>query len=137
MSTCGRPTKASTTGSSYTVTGYDTLGCTATAKVLVEVEQTAFVPNLFTPNGDGENDQLMIYGLSTANNFRFAIHNRDGNLVYEASDVGAVTSRGWDGSTRNVEQPPGLYYWKVEGNFSDGSDLNLNGRITGSILLVR
>jgi gliding motility-associated-like protein len=121
----------------YTVTGYDTLGCTATKQVVVQVEQTAFVPNLFTPNGDGTNDQLRIYGLSHANNFRFAIHNRDGNLVYEAKDVNAVTSRGWDGSNHGVGQPPGLYYWKVEGTFDDGTSLQLNGRTTGSILMVR
>jgi len=128
-------TPAETT--TYMLTGYDTLGCTATAQVMVEVEQTAFVPNLFTPNGDGTNDQLKIYGLSQANGFRFAIHNRDGNLVYEANDVPAVTSRGWDGASNGVGQPPGLYYWKVEGTFIDGSHVQLNGRTSGSILMVR
>jgi len=121
----------------YTLTGYDTLGCTDTTQVVVDVEQTAFVPNLFTPNGDGTNDQLRIYGLSQAHDFRFAIHNRDGNIVYEANDVNAVTSRGWDGSNHGVGQPPGLYYWKVEGTFVDGSHLKLNGRTSGSILMVR
>jgi gliding motility-associated-like protein len=121
----------------YTVTGYDSLGCTDTTQVVVQVEQTAFVPNLFTPNGDGTNDQLKIYGLSQANNFRFSIHNRDGNIVYEAKDVSSATSRGWDGASHGVSQPPGLYYWKVEGTFANGSGLKLNGRTSGSILMVR
>lgn len=121
----------------YTLTGYDTLGCTDTTHVVVEVTQAAFVPNMFTPNGDGRNDQLTIYGISYANNFRFEIHNRNGSLVYETNDVSAVVSHGWDGSTRGVAQPPGLYYWKVEGSFSDGTNLNLSGRTMGSILLVR
>jgi gliding motility-associated-like protein len=121
----------------YDLVGYDTLGCTDTTKVIVQVEQTAFVPNLFTPDGDGMNDQLKIYGLSQANNFRFAIHNRDGNIVYETSDVAAISSFGWDGSKQGVAQPPGLYYWKVEGTFGNGSHLQLNGRTNGSILMVR
>lgn len=121
----------------YLLTGYDTLGCPSTATVLVEVEQTAFAPNLFTPNGDGKNDEFKLYGLAPTRNLHFSIHNREGNVVYEASDLASVSSTGWDGLTRGVPQPPGLYYWKVEGNFDDGSQLKVNGRTTGSLLLVR
>ena len=131
------PVASPTETTSYTVTGFDSLNCTAEAKVLVEVEQTAFVPNLFTPNGDGKNDELRIYGLYQAKEFYFAVHNREGNIVYESRDLASVVSQGWDGSYHGVWQPPGLYYWKIEGSFDNGSPLYLNGKTKGSILLVR
>ncbi len=122
---------------SYTVTGYDSLGCSGTASVLVEVEDTAFVPNLFTPNGDGKNDELKIYGLTHAREFHFAVYNREGSVVFESNDLTTVVSRGWDGSRQGIQQPPGLYYWKIEGTYDNGSPLYLNGKTKGSILLVR
>lgn len=131
------PVASPTETTTYTVTGFDSLNCMAVARVLVEVEQTAFVPNLFTPNGDGKNDELRIYGLPQAKEFYFAIHNREGNLVYESRDLAVVVSQGWDGSNHGVLQPPGLYYWKIEGSFDNGSPLYLNGKTKGSILLVR
>ncbi len=118
----------------YTVTGYDSLHCSAQAQVLVEVSHKSFVPNLFTPNGDGKNDELKIYGLSSARDFHFSIYNREGNLVYESSDLGGVS---WDGSKNGTPQPAGLYYWKVEGVLDNGQPLFLNDKTKGSILLIR
>jgi len=121
----------------YSVSFTDSIGCTAEASVLVQVEDVAFVPNLFTPNGDGANDALLIYGLTTASTFRFRIFNREGNTVYETDDVSLATAVGWNGSADGTLQPSGLYYWKVEGYAPTGTELTLNGKKTGSILLLR
>lgn len=121
----------------YTVTGFDSLRCTATATVLIEVTNTAFIPTLFTPNGDGKNDELKIYGLSDVNDFQFSIYNREGSVVYETSDVGSATATGWDGIKSGAPQPSGLYYWKVAGHFDNGQALTLNGKTKGSIMLIR
>src|SRR6478609_4985030 len=118
----------------YTLTGYDSLGCSAQASVLVEVFQGAFIPNLFSPNSDGKNDELKIYGLSNARDFRFSVYNREGSTVYESSDWMNVN---WDGTKNGTQQPAGLYYWKVEGAFSNGQALKLNEKTKGSVLLVR
>lgn len=118
----------------YTVTGFDSLRCTSQANVLVEVYSGAFVPNLFTPNGDGKNDELKIFGLTGASDFHFRIYNREGSVVYETSDWAAVN---WDGTRNGTLQPAGLYYWKVEGTFANGQPLRLNEKTKGSILLVR
>lgn len=120
----------------YTVIGTDSVGCTASAKVIVQVEETAFIPTLFTPNGDGKNDDLKIYGLTIPSEFHFLIFNREGNVVYETKDWSYLASRGWNGMHNGSQQPPGLYYWKVEGKM-DGELLRLNGKTNGSILLVR
>jgi gliding motility-associated-like protein len=121
----------------YTVTGYDSLGCTGTADVTIIVEGTGFIPNLFTPNGDGKNDQLRIYGLSPTSDFTFTIFNREGNVVFRTRDVQEAVSMGWDGTSRGVKQAAGVYYWKVKGKMGSGGKLLLNGKESGSIVLVR
>ncbi len=118
----------------YTVTGYDSLNCPAQGQVLVEVFSAAFIPNLFSPNGDGKNDELKIYGLSDAHDFHFSVYNREGSMVYETADWMNVN---WDGTKNGVLQPSGLYYWKVEGSFVNGDPLKLNEKMKGSVLLVR
>ncbi len=121
----------------YIVTGYDSLDCSAQASIKIVVEDTGFVPSLFTPNGDGKNDALKIYGLSTTSSFTFSIHNRDGRLMYEANNVQQVTQQGWDGTRNGLQQPPGVYFWKVTGSMASGEKVRLNGKTEGSIVLVR
>lgn len=131
------PTATPTESIRYVVTGYDSLDCTATAEVTITVEGTGFIPNLFTPNGDGKNDELKIYGLSPTSDFTFSIFNREGNVVFRTRDVSEATTMGWDGNSRGVKQPAGVYYWKVKGSLGSGGKLLLNGKEAGSIVLVR
>ncbi|MBK5280101.1 MAG: VCBS repeat-containing protein [Bacteroidia bacterium] len=127
-------TPAQTTDYMLIVT--DSIGCTLEGRVQIQVEETAFIPNLFTPNGDGKNDVLLVYGLTQAASFIFRIYNREGNVMYEASDIKQAASNGWNGQAHGTLQPSGIYYWKVEGKTSNGEQLLLNGKKTGSILLV-
>lgn len=121
----------------YIVTGYDSLDCSVQASIKIIVEDTGFVPSLFTPNGDGKNDALKIYGLSTISSFTFSIHNREGKLMYEAGSVQQVTQQGWDGTRNGLQQPSGVYFWKVTGSMASGEKVRLNGKTEGSIVLVR
>ncbi|MCW5910083.1 MAG: gliding motility-associated C-terminal domain-containing protein [Cyclobacteriaceae bacterium] len=121
----------------YTLVVTDSVGCTHTGQVLVEVRQIGFIPDLFTPNADGNNDVLMIYGLSQVTSFHFRIFNREGSVVYQTSNIADALSMGWDGSTNGNDQPTGMYYWRVEGQLPDGDDVLLNGTRTGSVFLMR
>jgi gliding motility-associated-like protein len=131
------PAASPSATTTYTVFLKDSVGCEATGQITVEVTETAFVPNLFTPNQDGKNDALKVYGLSASQRLRFQIFNREGNMVYEANDELMATSTGWNGTSNGVAQPPGLYYWKVEGETIRGEKILLNGKQSGSILLIR
>jgi len=120
----------------YILTGTDSVGCTASDTTQIIVVETAFVPNLFTPNGDGKNDNLVIYGLTGISRLDFRIFNREGTKVYDTKDLSEATTTGWNGLIGEVRQPSGIYYWKVDGEMPDGSKLLLNGKATGTILLV-
>lgn len=121
----------------YTVTGADSVGCTSTGTVNIVVVGAGFVPNLFTPNDDGKNDELKLYGMPAVKDFVFSIYNREGSLVYKTTDVSQAMSQGWDGTNNGTKQPPGVYFWKVKGEVSSGDRILLNGKDAGSIVLVR
>jgi len=130
------PIASPSTSTEYIVTGTDSVGCTATARVTVFVQENAFLPNLFTPNGDGKNDNLMIYGLTNPSKFNFRIFNREGSLVYETTNADQATTTGWNGFVAGTRQPSGIYYWRIDGKMLNGDKLMLNGKTSGSILLV-
>lgn len=121
----------------YVVTISDSVGCSSMARFTILVENTAFVPTLFTPNLDGKNDHLKVYGLSDVSDMSFRVYNREGNLVFHADSPAAAESQGWDGTVGGVLQPPGVYHWKIEGRYANGERLLLNGKQTGSFVLIR
>lgn len=131
------PVASPLTTTEYIVTGTDSVGCKATAKATVNVQERGFIPNLFTPNGDGKNDELKIYGITEATHFKFSVFSREGTIMYETKDVNQASRNGWNGMHGGNIQNSGLYYWKVEGNTSTGEALTLNGKASGSVLLVK
>lgn len=121
----------------YTLVVTDSLGCTNTGNVKIEVQQTGFIPDLFTPNRDGKNDVLLVYGLTQTTSFQFRIFNREGSVVYQTDNVNDALASGWNGTTNGNEQPAGMYYWRVEGLLPGGEEVLLNGNKTGSVFLMR
>ncbi len=121
----------------YSVVATDSVGCKTTGKVVVNVQEMGFIPNLFTPNSDGKNDDLRIYGITEATQFKFSIFSREGTVMYETKDVNHASRIGWDGTHGGTIQNNGLYYWKIEGSTSSGEPLTLNGKSSGSVLLVK
>ncbi|HYG04522.1 MAG TPA: gliding motility-associated C-terminal domain-containing protein [Chryseosolibacter sp.] len=121
----------------YTVTATDSIGCIATTVASIKVETTGFVPTLFSPNADGQNDRLVIFGLSYTDDFELRIYNRDGQLVYRADNVTDAMFAGWDGYRQGRQQPDGIYYWKVDGSHTSGNRVLLNGKTEGSVVLIR
>lgn len=81
-------------------------GCSDTAIKEICYHDTVilYLPNVFTPNGDGLNDnyQPAIYG---ATEYRLMIFNRWGELVFQSTDAKSV----WDGKCRDKDAPEGVY----------------------------
>lgn len=87
-----------------------------------------FMPNAFTPNGDGTNETFIGNGLLFgAKEFNMTIWNRWGELIFESNDPNV----GWDGRTRNgAVGPPGVYVYVVKIKGPRGEDLSFKGYAT-------
>ncbi len=93
----------------YTLTITDTAGCTASGKYIVNVFNGLFMPNVFTPNGDGNNDIFRIPEIVHLNLTAFTIYNRWGQVVFNTSDK----SKGWDGRFNGKDADAGTYVWSI------------------------
>jgi gliding motility-associated-like protein len=71
----------------------------------------AIVPNVFTPNGDGENDLLKILSIDGSSEFSMLVFDRWGLKIFESD----TSTRVWDGKTKNGnESSDGIYYYEVK-----------------------
>jgi gliding motility-associated-like protein len=77
--------------------------------------ETCFVPNSFTPNGDGNNDTFLPILEGKVGEYRFSIFNRYGQQVFSSTEPG----KGWDGIFRSVQQIPGTYIWQLSYRFKN------------------
>lgn len=84
-----------------------------------------FIPNLFSPNGDGANDVLMVYG-NTIATMELHIYNYWGQEVFQSKDQ----RQGWDGSMSGRAQPAGVYVYILKATLRDGTMVNRKGNIT-------
>ena len=88
-------------------------------------EPNIFVPNSFTPNGDGENDEVWVRG-GNVTDLKFSIFNRWGELVFETTDQ----SIGWDGSYKGKIAEPAVYVYHLRVRCADGQNYFTKGNIT-------
>ncbi len=124
---CQAPFASPIETTTYTVTGTTIEGCTATDEVTVSVvsDRAVFVANVFTPNYDGTNDQLMVQGkgISTID---FTIFDRNGSQLFRSVDM----ATGWDGTYRGKAANSGVYVWFLKVNYYDGATDELRGNVT-------
>lgn len=81
-----------------------------------------YIPNAFTPNGDGVNDVFLVYGTAIAS-LRLMIYNQWGALVFESKDP----KKGWDGTYKGNKVPGGAYTYAMEAIMIDGTRVVRNG----------
>ena len=120
--------------SDYLVTVVDTNGCEATDDIFIKIDKNrrAFIPTAFTPNGDGINDRLIIYGGTGVEEIiSFKIFNRWGELMHSADNFTPGSyQHGWDGSFRGKLLDPAVFVYFIEVRFSDGVVFPYKGDIT-------
>ena len=94
--------------------------------VKVDAHSNLIVYNVFTPNGDGKNDEFMVRDTAIAT-FNCIIFNRWGNKIYEWSDV----SKGWDGKNEEGKNcSDGTYYYIITAKGYDNKNYNIHGVVT-------
>ena len=108
------------------VYGTSNSGCKDTASIVVTIRylDQIFIPNTFTPNNDGRNDEFRLYGNNIAK-ADMKIFNQWGQLIYESSDQ----YKGWNGYYKGQLQPIGVYVYVMKVTLTDNSVINKKGTI--------
>lgn len=93
--------------------------------VTLDREFQLYLPNAFTPNGDGLNDRFEVKGRLVAS-FRMVIYNRWGQVVFQSNDP----KMGWDGRINGQEAPVGTYAYTLEAADGNGRKFSRKGTVT-------
>lgn len=133
LMTAASPTKTT----QYIITAFHEYGCSVSDTILVAVSDisSAFIPNVFSPNNDGINDNLTIFTGPNITEIRsFKVFDRWGALVFEAPPGAGPNLKAWDGNAPNGQPAvAGVYLYFAE-------LVDLNGRtefLQGGISLLR
>lgn len=102
-------------------------GCLDTLiKVISVIESFAlYVPNAFTPNGDGLNDIFKAKGIDFVD-FQMTIYDRWGELLFTTKDF----NEGWNGKYRNIDCKDDVYVWKINVSDETGKRREQTGKVT-------
>lgn len=113
------------------VTGYTEDGCKNYDSVYIDVDRRGkiFVPDAFTPNGDGKNDIFRVVNFSFQELLEFKVFNRWGAEIFTTKDG----TQGWDGTYKGEPQEIGTYFYLIRVRFSD----NTEQRFVGDVTLIR
>jgi gliding motility-associated-like protein len=123
---CQNPISTPQETITYTVTVADG-SCIATDVVTITVlyDNVVFVPNIFSPNGDGNNDILYVRGKGISS-LSFMVYDRWGEKVFESTRL----EQGWDGNFRGKKMNPAVFVYSLDVSFNDGTNQYKKGDVT-------
>jgi gliding motility-associated-like protein len=133
-SSCPRPDATPDRNITYTVSFADSNSCVNTGSILIKVScknSNVFVPNTFSPNGDGSNDVFYPRGTGINRTKVLRIFNRWGEVVFERYDFPVnIASNGWDGTMKGRKADNGVYVYQLEIYCQNGELLTFTGNVT-------
>jgi len=119
---------------SYSITATNAAGCTKSDIVNINLvcnKEAVFIPNTFSPNGDGANDIFYIRGKGVNFIRSFRIFNRWGQEVFKRENIAIDdVSAGWNGTYRNRPQPADVYIYFIEAYCDTNERFELRGNVT-------
>ncbi len=119
----------------YTLRIVDVNGCDGSGSILVDVDKSrnVYIPNVFSPNGDGPNDEFRIFACDGVRAINYArIFDRWGTMVHQTQNLlpdcsGTLV---WDGRQGSQEMNPGVFVFVIEVEFIDNVRLVYRGDVT-------
>lgn len=127
-STCADPLATPDATTTYFLTVTDANGCmdVDSVTVIVNTDFDVFLPNVFSPDGDGRNDVFYVRGSGIAT-LEFVIYDRWGSKMFESSSV----DQGWDGTYKGTPVNNGVYVYYVRATgFNSSEPTELKGNVT-------
>ncbi len=123
------PVATPTQNTTYFVVGMNGAGCRDTAAVTITVvNDSIFIPDAFTPNGDGLNDYFHVVRLGYFKLVSVSVFNRWGELVYQ--DNSGEAHKGWDGTYKGMPTELGVYFYYVVVMTPQGVEKTFKGDVT-------
>ena len=108
----------------YVLNVADSIGCLNSDTVEVKINGSIYVPNTFTPNGDGINDNFEIKG-ENIKSFELWIYNRWGEEIYRSLEMNDF----WDGKYGGNKCKIDSYIWVIEFQDFNNNFKSINGHI--------
>lgn len=131
---CLTPVAAPRQTTIYTLEARNEGGCLTRDIVTLHVfcdNSNLFVPNTFSPNGDGHNDVFYPRGKGLFSIRSFRVFNRWGDLVYEKNNMQPNDIHsGWNGMHKGKTAPPDVYIYTMEVVCNNNATFNEKGNIT-------
>jgi gliding motility-associated-like protein len=132
--TCPNPAATLINSTEYYVTVTDNNSCKASDSIFVKTicnSQNYFLPNTFSPNGDGVNDYFYPRGTSLYNIQSLTVFNRWGQMVFQRRDFPPnAENMGWDGTFNGRPAPADAYVYIVEVLCDNSQVVALHGTVT-------
>jgi gliding motility-associated-like protein len=130
---CPQPTTTTKFNTKYFVSVTDSNNCTNKSEIQIIVlckGATVFVPNTFSPNGDGTNDVFFVRGSGLDRVKSLRVFNRWGEVVFEQRDFPSNNQMyGWNGKYKGNLAQPGVYIYQVEVYCENGEVIHFEGNI--------
>jgi gliding motility-associated-like protein len=131
---CADPLSTPRQPVTYTLTGTTGFGCSDSAKMTIHLvcdEGKVFIPNTFTPNGDGTNDLFYPRGRGVKTVLYFRIFDRYGQLIFERTNFSLNDkAAGWDGTYKGRKLDPAVFVYSTAMICDNNQLFKLSGNIT-------
>jgi len=131
---CPSPVAMPKKTTTYTVNVTGAGGCKAQDDITISVKcetSQIFVPNTFTPNGDGLNDRFYPSGKGISAIKRFSVYNRWGELVYQMDNMPLNDPTiGWDGSYKGMQAKPDVFVYIISATCETGDPIEIKGDVS-------
>jgi len=132
--TCFGPIAKPRQTTTYHIKAYNDFGCSTLDSVTVTVlcdGSQLFIPNTFSPNGDGNNDHFFARGNGINNLKSMRVYSRWGELLYERLNVQVNDeSAGWDGTHNGRILNPDVFVYVIEATCDSGEPILFKGDVT-------
>lgn len=125
---CQNPFATASQTTVFYLTVSDVNGCSSIDSVTLIIDIVCgdvFIPNVFSPNGDSQNDKLFVRGNCIIELY-FAIYDRWGENVFETTDQ----TIGWDGTYRGKMMNTAVFVYLLKGKLKNGNEIDKKGNIT-------
>jgi gliding motility-associated-like protein len=119
----------------YWVIVADYNGCKASDSVLLrQCDLLIWMPNVFTPNGDGVNDVFLPkYKSDVEITFQMLIFNKWGEQIFSTTDI----NKGWDGTYKGMLCTEDLYTWTIIFSAPDNHKFLQKSPQSGNVMLLK